>query len=364
MAAADGRHRRSRRRSATRWSCASRSAWSARSRRGTTRCTRSRPRSRPALAAGCTVVLKPREVAPLNAFMLAEVHRRGRAARRRLQPRHRHRPGRGRGASPPTPASTWSRSPARPRAGRRVAEVAARTVKRVALELGGKSPNVILDDADLEAAVTDGVAQVLPQLGPDVQRADAHARPARRGWPRPSRSPPRRPTHFTPGDPVRPGDAGSGRSSPRPSASACAATSARASQEGAKLVTGGAEPPEGLERGYFVRPTVFSDVTHRHDDRPGGDLRAGAVDHALRRRGGRGRGSPTTPSTAWPAACGPATPSAPSAWPAASAPARSRSTAAPSTRWRRSAATSSPGTGASSGSFGLEEFLEIKSMQL
>ena len=54
------------------------------------------------------------------------------------------------------------------RAGRRVSELAAATVKKVALELGGKSPNVILEDADLEQAVADGVAQVLPELGPDL----------------------------------------------------------------------------------------------------------------------------------------------------------------------------------------------------
>ena len=80
-----------RRRSATRSSCASRSASSARSRRGTTRCTRSRRRSRPALAAGCTVVLKPSEVAPLNAFILAEIIDEVGPAGRRVQPRHRAR---------------------------------------------------------------------------------------------------------------------------------------------------------------------------------------------------------------------------------------------------------------------------------
>ena len=66
---------------------------------------------------------------------------------------------------------------------------------------------------------------------------------------------------FTPGRPVRRTAAPSARSCPRLSASACAATSRRARQEGARLVTGGAEAPEGLDKGYFVRPTVFSDVT-------------------------------------------------------------------------------------------------------
>ena len=55
--------------------------------------------------------------------------------------------------------------------------------------------------------------------------------------------------------------------------------------EGATLLTGGAEPPEGLDKGYFVTPHRLLRTSPRHDDRPGGDLRAGALDHALRRRG-------------------------------------------------------------------------------
>ena len=160
---------RGRSRSATRSSCASRSASSARSRRGTTRCTRSPRRSRPALAAGCTVVLKPSEVAPLNAFILAEiidevglpagvfnlVHRASARSSARRSPR--------------TPTSTWSRSPARRAPGKRVSRAGgAQTVKRVALELGGKSPNVILDDADLERGGHRRRRQVLPQLRPDL----------------------------------------------------------------------------------------------------------------------------------------------------------------------------------------------------
>ena len=112
----------------------------------------------PALAAGCTVVFKPSEVAPLNAFILAEIIE---AA----------------GCHPAS--STWSRGTGpdageavaghpgvdmvsftgSTRAGKRVAELAAATVKPVALELGGKSPNVILDDADFERAVQDGVGK-------------------------------------------------------------------------------------------------------------------------------------------------------------------------------------------------------------
>ena len=68
------------------------------------------------------------------------------------------------------------------RAGKRVAEVASQTLKRVALELGGKSANILLDDLDdeqFEQAVRDGVGKALPELGPDVHRAHPHARAAR-----------------------------------------------------------------------------------------------------------------------------------------------------------------------------------------
>ena len=99
-----------------------------------------------ALAAGCTVVLKPSEVAPLTSFVLAE------STQSVSRPAcSTSWPGAGRSSarrSPPTRTSTWSRSPVD--AGRPAGqEVAAGTVKRVALELGGKSANVILDDADL-----------------------------------------------------------------------------------------------------------------------------------------------------------------------------------------------------------------------
>ena len=72
-------------------------------------------------------------------------------------------------------------------------------------------------------------------------------------------------------------------------------------EEGATLVTGGLGRPDGLNSGYYVRPTVFADVTQRHDDRARGDLRAGAVDHAYKRRGRSRRASPTTRPMASPA---------------------------------------------------------------
>ena len=218
----------------------------------------------PALAAGCTVVLKPSEVAPLNAFMLAEVvHEVGLPAGvfnlvTGLGPvvgeAHRAHPG--------VDMVSFTGST---RAGKRVAELAAQTVKRVALELGGKSANVILDDADLE---TGGHRR-------RRQRASStRARPAPRwtrmlvprGAPatRPRRSRRRSPRASRSATRSRRDD-GSARWSPTRSASACAATSEKGVDEGATLVTGGAERPKGSTAattcGRRCSPTSRSDMT-------------------------------------------------------------------------------------------------------
>ena len=144
-------------------------------------------------------------------------------------------------------------------AGKKVSAAAAGTVKRVALELGGKSANVILDDADLQAAVTDGVAKCFLNSGqtcsaltrmlvPRERLAEAEQIAAVVA------------SHFTTGDPF---DA---ETKLGPLVSAVQRERVRGYiekgvQEGARLVAGGAQAPEGLERGYFVQPTVFSDVS-------------------------------------------------------------------------------------------------------
>jgi aldehyde dehydrogenase (NAD+) len=118
----------------------------------------------PALAAGCTVVLKPSEVAPLNAFVLAEVidDIGLPAGVFNLVTGTGDVVGEAMSAHPDIDMISFTGST---RAGKRITEVAAATVKRVTLELGGKSPNVILDDADLEQAVTDGVAKAFLNSG-------------------------------------------------------------------------------------------------------------------------------------------------------------------------------------------------------
>ena len=213
----------------------------------------------PALAAGCTVVLKPSEVVPLNAFVLAEV-----CAAVGLPPGVFNLVtgtgpvvGEAIVSHPQTDMVSFTGST---RAGRRVSELAAQAVKPVSLELGGKSPNVILDDADLEQAVVDGVAKCFLNSG---QTCSALTRML---VPRDKLAQAERiaaavaDEAFTPGDPFTDGNA-LGPLVSETQRERVRGYIEKGIGEGAKLVAGGAEPPEGLERGYFVRPTVFSEVT-------------------------------------------------------------------------------------------------------
>ena len=118
----------------------------------------------PAFATGCTVVLKPSGIAPLNAFMLAEIVEEVGLPAGVFNLVSGTGPVVGEAivSHPETDMVSFTGST---RAGRRVSELAAQAPKPVALELGGKSPNVILDDADLEEAVTDGVAKCFLNSG-------------------------------------------------------------------------------------------------------------------------------------------------------------------------------------------------------
>jgi acyl-CoA reductase-like NAD-dependent aldehyde dehydrogenase len=212
----------------------------------------------PALAAGCTVVLKPSEVAPVNAFILAEVIDEVGlpAGVFNLVTGVGPVVGEAIAAHPDVDMVSFTGST---RAGKRVAELAAQTVKRVALELGGKSANVILDDADLQKAVTDGVGKCFLNSGqtctaltrmlvPREKLAEVEAIATAAA------------ETFTPGDPFEK----TSRIGPLVSATQRERVRgyiAKGEQEGAKLLTGGADAPDGLDTGYFVKPTVFSDVT-------------------------------------------------------------------------------------------------------
>src|SRR5436190_10086975 len=118
----------------------------------------------PAIAVGCTVVLKPSEVAPLNAFILAEIMEEVGlpAGVFNLVTGTGPVVGEAIASHPGVDMVSFTGST---RAGRRVSELAAKDVKPVALELGGKSPNVILEDADLQAAVTDGISKCFLNSG-------------------------------------------------------------------------------------------------------------------------------------------------------------------------------------------------------
>ncbi|HEU0023919.1 MAG TPA: aldehyde dehydrogenase family protein [Thermoleophilaceae bacterium] len=211
----------------------------------------------PALAAGCTVVLKPSEVVPLNAFVLAEI------AEEVGLPAGVFNLVSGTGpvvgeaivSHPEVDMVSFTGST---RAGRRVSELAAQSVKPVALELGGKSPNVILDDADLERAVTDGVAKCFLNSGQTCSALTRMLVP-REKLEEAERIAAAAARQFTPGDPFD--DAS--RLGPLVSSTQLERVRGyieKGRAEGARLVTGGAEPPEGTEQGYFVSPTVFSDV--------------------------------------------------------------------------------------------------------
>jgi acyl-CoA reductase-like NAD-dependent aldehyde dehydrogenase len=211
----------------------------------------------PALAAGCTVVLKPSEIAPLNAFILAEIiHDAG-------LPAGVFNLISGTGASvgetlvlhPDVDMVSFTGST---RAGKRISELAAGTVKRVALELGGKSASVVLDDADLPAAIKTTVNVCFLNSGQTCNAltrllvSEARYEEAANLAVEVAKT-------FNVGDPLV-GEAKLG-----PLVSAAQRDRVRAYirkgiEEGAQLLLGGADAPEGLPKGYYVKPTVFGNV--------------------------------------------------------------------------------------------------------
>jgi aldehyde dehydrogenase (NAD+) len=211
----------------------------------------------PALAAGCPIVLKPSEVTPLNAFLLAEVIEAAELPPGVFNLVTGVGPvvGEAIAAHPGVDMVSFTGST---RAGRRVSELAATTVKPVAMELGGKSPNVILDDADLEKAVPDGVSKCFLNSGQTCSALTRLLVPRQRLAEAEALAKAAAET-FTPGDPFD----SSTRLGPLVSdvqRERVRGYIRKGQEEGARLITGGAEPPEGLDRGYFVRPTVFSEV--------------------------------------------------------------------------------------------------------
>jgi betaine-aldehyde dehydrogenase len=210
-----------------------------------------------AMAAGCTIVLKPSEVAPLTAFILAEIADEAGLPAGVFNLVSGIGPvvGEALASHPDVDMISFTGST---RAGKRVSELAAQTVKRVALELGGKSANIILDDADLEKAVQGGVANCYFNSG---QTCSAHTRMLvpRSRHDEAVKIAKAAAESFTVGDP-RVGKAKLGPLISDVQRERVRGYIRKGIAEGATLVTGGAEAPDGLEKGYFVRPTVFANV--------------------------------------------------------------------------------------------------------
>jgi aldehyde dehydrogenase (NAD+) len=211
----------------------------------------------PALAAGCTMVLKPSEYSPLSAILWAKVmHEAG-------VPKGVFNLVNGDGATvgaalathPDVDMVSFTGST---RAGAEVARGAAPTIKRVHQELGGKSPNVLLDDADFEQAVKAGVLHVVENTGqscnaptrmlvPTARLAEAEAIAKRVA------------ESVRVGDPRSP-DTAVGPLVSRIQFDRVEALIEKGIAEGARLVTGGPGRPAGLDKGYYVKPTIFSGV--------------------------------------------------------------------------------------------------------
>jgi hypothetical protein len=250
------------------------------------------------------------------------------------------------------------------RAGRRVAELAAAAPKRTSLELGGKSASVLLDDLSADEM---GNAVAGSLTGCLINSARPAARPPRcssraTGCPR-SRGLLEVFAQFAPvGDPMSP-DTQQGPLVSKVQQERVRSYISDAIAEGAKLVAGGPEQPENR------RPASSSSrrcsCRGRHDHRAGGGLRTGPDGGAVRRRrrgGARDRERHAVRPVR--CRCGRRTRTARSPSRSGCAPARSASTAACSTRPRRSAASGRAATGASSGSLGIEEFTTVTSLQL
>ena len=211
----------------------------------------------PAMAVGCTVVLKPSEVAPLNAFVLTDIidELGFPAGVFNLVSGVGPVVGEAIAAHPDVDMVSFTGST---RAGTRVAEVAAANVTRVHQELGGKSANIVLDDADFAAAIPSAVGacylnsgqtcSALTRLLVPADRMDEAAALAAQAA-----------AGFT----VGPADDEGSRLGPLVSQTQWDRVQGYIQagiDEGATLVTGGTGKPEGLDAGYYVKPTVFSNV--------------------------------------------------------------------------------------------------------
>jgi betaine-aldehyde dehydrogenase len=212
----------------------------------------------PALAAGCSVVLKPSEVAPFNAFILAEVIDAVGLPKGvfNLVTGYGNAAGEALVKHPGVDMISFTGST---RAGKRISELAAQTVKRVALELGGKSASLILDDADLASAVKSTVNGCYLNSGQTCTALTRMLVPENR-YQEAAKIAAEVANGFTVGDPM----ADTTRLGPLSSQAQLERVRAyirKGEDEGAELLAGGAESPQGVPAGgYYVKPTVFGRV--------------------------------------------------------------------------------------------------------
>ncbi|MFT6956492.1 MAG: aldehyde dehydrogenase (NAD+) [Halieaceae bacterium] len=213
----------------------------------------------PALAVGCTMILKPSEVAPLSAYLWTQVMHEAGVPAGVFNMVNGDGSGVGTALSghPDVDMMSFTGST---RAGTLVAQNAAPTVKRVTQELGGKSPNIILDDAELKPAVKRGVLSMFNNTGqscnapsrmlvPAAKLAEAEeiARTVA--------------SRVVVGDPLADGTT-MGPVVSEVQFNKIQALIEKGIEEGAKLITGGTGRPEGIDKGYFVQPTIFSQVNN------------------------------------------------------------------------------------------------------
>jgi aldehyde dehydrogenase (NAD+) len=213
----------------------------------------------PALAAGCTMILKPSEFTPSSALIFAEILHEAGVPKGVFNLINGLGPDVG-AAMSGHPGIDMISFTGSTRAGIDVAQRAAPTVKRVSQELGGKSPNIILEDADMQKAVTGGVAHVFMNSG---QSCNA---PTRMLVPHSKMN---EAIAFAKGvaESTKAGDPRAADTKIGPVVSSIQwdkiqALINKGIAEGATLVAGGPGRPEGVEKGYYVRPTVFANVTN------------------------------------------------------------------------------------------------------
>ena len=213
----------------------------------------------PAIAAGCTMVLKPTEIAPFNAILLAEVLHEAGVPKGVFNLVNGDGPnvGEAMSAHPKIDMMSFTGST---RAGVAVAKGSADTVKRVHQELGGKSANIILDDADFSKAVSKGTAHMFNNTGQSCNAPSRMLVPA-------TRQDEAKEAAKAVAEGIVIGDPSDESTNMGPVVSDVQFNKIqglieKGIEEGAEVVVGGPGKPEGLNQGYFVKPTVFANVSN------------------------------------------------------------------------------------------------------